>query len=136
MPELPTCSDTTVPVSAHAPRTGSQKSVSHRLGRPTAWGRSGRATEVKPRSAFLRISAAASVAPPSHVIPPGTIRSGYSRYHSSWSQSFQARVASRPTSESSASVKTCPQNPVTCDGKFNMAQMPATSMSATRAWTS
>ena len=45
MPELPTWSEMTVSVSTQAWMIGSQWSRSHRFGRPTAWGRSGKVTD-------------------------------------------------------------------------------------------
>ncbi len=136
IPELPTWSETTVSVSTQAAMIGSQWSRSQRLGSPTAWGRSGRVMETKPRSALRWISRAASVGSERKVMPHGTIRSGWGSYHSVNSQSFHARMASIPTSVSSASANTRPQNPVIWEGKLSIAQMPATSMSAIRASTS
>jgi hypothetical protein len=64
------------------------------------------------------------------------MRSGYGVYHSSKSQSFQARMQARPRSRSLASKKTRPQKPVIMDGKFSEAHTPLMSMSCTRASTS
>ena len=60
MPELPTCSEMTVSVSAHASMIGSQWSRSHSDGSPIACGRSGNVTDVNPRAALRRISPAAT----------------------------------------------------------------------------
>ena len=76
MPELPTCSEITVSVSTHAAMIGSQCSRSHSEGRPIACGRSGNVTDVKPRAALRRISAAASAGSARYVMPSGTMRSG------------------------------------------------------------
>ena len=59
MPEEPTWSEITVSVSTQAWTIGSQCLRSQRFGMPTACGRSGKVTEVKPRSALRWISAAA-----------------------------------------------------------------------------
>ena len=69
-------------------------------------------------------------------MPSGTMRSGCGVYHSSKSQSFQARTQARPRSRSGHAKKTRPQNPVICDGKLTEAQTPLMSMSRTRASTS
>ena len=60
-PELPTWSETTVSVSTTASMIGSQCARSHSEGSPISCGRSGKVTDVKPRSALRRISATASV---------------------------------------------------------------------------
>ena len=99
-------------------------------------GRSGKVTDVKPRSALRRISATARSGSARYVIPSGTMRSGWDVYHSSKSQSFQARTQARPRSRSLASKKTRPQKPVIMDGKFTEAHTPLMSMSCTRASTS
>jgi hypothetical protein len=91
---------------------------------------------VKPRAALRRISAAASAASARYVIPSGTIRVGWAEYHSSNSQSFQARTQAWPSSWSSMSENTLPQKPVICEGKLTDAQTPLMSMSCTRASTS
>ena len=69
-------------------------------------------------------------------MPRGTIRFGWGVYHSSKSQSFQARTQARPSSRSLASKKTRPQKPVIMDGKFTEAHTPLMSISCTRASTS
>ena len=61
------------------------------------------------------------------------IRSGCVPAHTSWCQWFQARTQASPSSGSSDRENTEPQNPATSDGKHSEAQMPARSMSATRA---
>jgi hypothetical protein len=67
------------------------------------------------------------------VSPSGRNRSGYGRYHSSWIQSFQARITACPSSGSSEPENTDPQNPAMDDGKFMDDHTPAMSMSRTRA---
>ena len=47
-------------VSTTASMIGSQCDRSHSEGSPISWGRSGKVTDVKPRSALRRISATAS----------------------------------------------------------------------------
>ncbi len=69
-------------------------------------------------------------------MPMGTIRSGYGDHHSSWSQSFHARVVAQPSSWSSAWANTRPQNPVIIDGKLTEAHTPLRSMSRMRSWMS
>ena len=61
------------------------------------------------------------------------MRSGWGWYHSSKSQSFQARMQASPRSRSWASKKTRPQKPVICEGKLTEAHTPLMSMSRTRA---
>ncbi len=61
------------------------------------------------------------------------IRSGCGRYHSSYIQSFHARVAARPSSGSWACEYTRPQKPVIIDGKLSDAHTPLMSMSRMRA---
>ena len=63
-------------------------------------------------------------------------RRGARVYHSSYSQSFHARMHAWPSSGSLALKNTRPQNPVIIDGKFTAAQTPLMSMSRTRASTS
>ena len=126
----------TVSVSAHAAMIGSQWSRSHSDGRPIACGRSGNVTDVNPRAALRRISSAAIAGSARYVMPSGTMRSGCRSYHSSNSQSFQARTHATPSSRSATLKNTRPQNPVICDGKFTAAQTPLMSMSRTRASTS
>ena len=91
---------------------------------------------VKPRSALRWISATAASGSERNAIPSGTMRVGCAVYHSSYSQSFHARMHAWPSSGSLALKKTRPQNPVTIDGKFTAAQTPLMSMSRTRASTS
>ena len=69
-------------------------------------------------------------------MPSGMIRSGYGEYHSSNSQSFQARVTARPRSGSFACEYTRPQNPVIIDGKLSDPHTPLMSMSRIRSWMS
>ena len=102
-------------------------------GKPMRWGRSGRATEVKPRAALRRISRAPSSGSAKKVMPSGMMRVGYGEYHSSKSQSFQARVVCTPSSVSLATENTRPQNPVICEGKLREAHTPLMSMSRMRA---
>ena len=66
-------------------------------------------------------------------MPMGMLRSGWGCHHSSWNQSFQALVTSRPSSGSEHWLNTRPQKPVIWDGKFSAAQTPLMSMSFTRA---
>jgi hypothetical protein len=61
------------------------------------------------------------------------MRSGYAEYHSSKSQSFQARTQASPSSWSLASEKSVPPKPVTPDGKLTEAQVPLMSMSLMRS---
>ena len=69
-------------------------------------------------------------------MPSGMMRSGYGEYHSSYSQSFHARVTARPSSGSEHCENTRPQKPVIIDGKLSDAHTPLMSMSRTRASTS
>ena len=64
-------------VSTTASMIGSQCARSHSEGSPISCGRSGNVTDVKPRSALRRISAAASAGSARYVIPSGTMRSGW-----------------------------------------------------------
>ena len=59
-PELPTCRETTVSVSTTASMIGSQCARSQREGKPDFVRSLGNVTDVKPRAALRRISAAAS----------------------------------------------------------------------------
>ncbi|MEI2706376.1 MAG: hypothetical protein V9E89_14235 [Ilumatobacteraceae bacterium] len=59
-------------------------------------------------------------------------RSGYTVAHSSWNQSFQARIVASPSPASLQAENTRPANPVIIDGKLTAAHTPAMSMSATR----
>ena len=61
------------------------------------------------------------------------MRSGCVPAQTSRCHRFQARVQASPSSGSSAREKTAPQNPATNEGKHSEAQIPAMSMSATRA---
>ena len=70
------------------------------VGRPMRCGCSGSVTAVKPRSALRRISSAPCSGSARYVMPSGTMRSGYGAYHSSWNQSFHARVTASPSSGS------------------------------------
>ncbi len=99
-------------------------------------GRSGMLMPVNPRSAFRWISATAASRSLRNAIPSGMMRVGWAVYHSSNSQSFQARMHAWPSSGSLALKNTRPQNPVIIDGKFTAAHTPLMSMSATRASTS
>ena len=99
-------------------------------------GISGSVTAVKPRAALRRISSAPSSASPRYVMPIGTMRSGYAANHTSWNQSFHARVTASPSSGSLQRENTEPQKPVICDGKFTDAHTPLMSMSRMRASTS
>ncbi|HEX4219583.1 MAG TPA: hypothetical protein VHZ02_14505 [Acidimicrobiales bacterium] len=96
-------------------------------------GELGKLTAAKPRSAFRRISAAASSTSGSHGSCRGMIRSGKVPAHTSRCQSFQALMQAKPSSPSFEREKTAPQNPATREGKHSEAQMPALSMSAIRA---
>ncbi len=75
IPDDPTWSEMTVPVSSQAAMIGSQY-PENRLGRPIRWGRSGRVTDRNPRSAFRRISAAPRSGSVRKVMPQGMMRSG------------------------------------------------------------
>src|SRR5207237_390083 len=132
MPDEPTCRLMTVSVSAHARMIGSQYR-SKIDGMSMRWGRSGSVTERNPRAALRRISSAPISGSESHVIPMGTMRSGYGEYHSSNNQSFHARVTARPSSGSEHCEKTRPQKPVIIDGKLSDAHTPLMSMSRMRA---
>ena len=66
-------------------------------------------------------------------MPSGTMRSGWGEYHSSKSQSFQARTHARPSSGSLASENSVPPKPVMPEGKFTDDQMPPMSMSRMRS---
>ena len=81
-------------------------------------GRSGSDTALNPRSAFRWISWTATSGSASQVRPIGMTRLGYGLYHSSYSQSFQARRQASPSSGSSDWINLAPQNPVRKDGKF------------------
>ncbi len=96
-------------------------------------GRSGMVIAVNPRSALRWISATAASGSDSAAMPSGMMRVGCGRYHSSYSQSFHARMHAWPSSRSLALKSTRPQKPVTIDGKLTAAQMPLMSMSRTRA---
>ena len=61
------------------------------------------------------------------------IRSGWVPAQTSRCQRFHARVQARPSSGSPERENTAPQNPATSEGKQSEAQIPAVSMSATRA---
>ena len=63
----------------------------------------------------------------------GMIRCGCVPAQTSRCQRFHARVQAKPSAGSSARENTAPQNPATSDGKHSDAQIPAMSMSATRA---
>ncbi len=69
-------------------------------------------------------------------MPSGMIRSGCGCHQASCTQSLKARVVARPSSGSEHWEYTRPQNPVIIEGKLSEAQMPARSMSWTRASTS
>ena len=61
------------------------------------------------------------------------MRSGAVPAHTSRCQSFHARTHACPTSGSLALANIVPANPASSDGKHSDAQIPARSMSATRA---
>ncbi len=97
---------------------------------------SGNVTARKPRVALRRTSSAATSGSRSHASCSGMIRSGYAPAHTSWCQSFHARTHASPSSGSWLRANAAPANPAMSDGKHSDAQMPATSMSAMRAWMS
>ena len=102
-------------------------------GNPSWAGNSGKETALNPRAAFVRTSVAAVSTSTNHGSWSGMIRSGCGAAHASRCQSFHARTQARPSSGSSARENTAPQKPATSDGKHKEAQIPAMSMSATRA---
>ena len=85
----PMCMHTTVPVSAHAAKNGSQSPV-WMLGRPSTAGISLKHTARAPRDALRRTSAAASSASQSGMIGSGIRRPALSPHHSSTIQSLYA----------------------------------------------
>ena len=95
----PTCRHTTVPVSSHAARSGSQYPVCND-GSPRRSGSSGNVIARNPRAAFARTSAAATSGSSSHGTWHGMIRPGYVPAHSSWCQSFAARTTASASSGS------------------------------------
>ena len=99
-------------------------------------GRSGRVTEVNPRPALRRISAAASSGSAKYVIPSGMIRSGCGRVPLLEDPVVPRLDAGQSEFPVLAEKKTRPQKPVICEGKFTEAHTPLTSMSRTRASTS
>ena len=131
----PVWTQTTVSVSSHARSSGSQWSVCTD-GSPRLFMLSGNVIALKPRSALRRTSAAATSGSPSQTSCSGIMRSGYVPAHTSWCQSFHARTHARPSSGSLLFANATPANPAMSDGKQRLAQMPATSMSAMRAWMS
>ena len=93
--EAPVCRQTTVAVSSQAANRGSQWPVKME-GRPSWAGNSGKLSALKPRPALARTSAAATATSPSQVSWSGMIRSGWVPAHTSWCQSFHARMAGQP----------------------------------------
>ncbi len=114
-PDEAQCRHTTVPVSWHAARNGSQCPVCSD-GRPRSTGCSTKLTARKPRSALRRISAAAISGSDSHGSWSGMNRSVRGPTHSSRCQSFQARTQASPNSGSEHREKFDPANPAMSDG--------------------
>src|SRR5688500_10168909 len=85
----PMCMHTVVPVSAHAPKNGSQK-PEWMLGSPRWGGISEKQTARTPRSALRRTSAAAASASQSGMRHSGMRRPSDSPHHSSTIQSLYA----------------------------------------------
>src|SRR6266576_1159509 len=85
----PMCMHTTVPVSAHAAKNGSQSPV-WMLGSPSTAGISLKHTARAPRDALRRTSAAASSASQSGMMGSGISRPALSPHHSSAIQSLYA----------------------------------------------
>src|SRR6516164_4666850 len=93
-PDDPTCRQTTVSVSAHAARSGSQCPL-WIDGRPRGSGFSQNEIALNPRAALARTSSAARSGSSSQGIWQGMKRAGYDPTHDSRYQSLNARVTAR-----------------------------------------
>ena len=105
----PMCIATTVPVSAHAAKKGSQY-PEWMLSSPNHGGSSENATAFTPRAALRRTSAAASSTSHRGTRHNGIRRPALPAHHSSTCQSLYASTHSRASSLSFALRKICPQN--------------------------
>src|SRR6476620_1081898 len=105
----PMCMHNVTPVSLHTSKTGSQ---------PPLWivgslrwcGSSLKQKARTPRSAFRRISAAASSTSQSGMMQSGMLMPRDGAHHSSTIQSLYARTHASPRSLSGCSENVCPQN--------------------------
>src|ERR1700749_3529740 len=114
--EAPVWRQTTVCVSSHAAKKGSQAPL--KMDGSCNWaGNSGKLTALKPRAAFARTSSAATVTSASHGSCKGMMRSGCVPAHTSRCQSLKARKQASPSARSVAPEYTAPQKPETSDGK-------------------
>src|SRR5436190_3451882 len=130
----PMCMQTTVPVSAHAWKNGSQyPSVSWTDGRPRNGGISVNATAWPPRAALRRISSPASCESHSWMIGSGIRRPSEPAHHSSNIQSLYALTHRSASSMSLASMNVCPQKRGNV-GNDSDASTQLTSMSSRRAF--
>ena len=89
--EEPVCRQTTVPVSSHAAKSGSQWPLKME-GNPSWAGNSGKLMARKPRSAFLCISPTAMSMSARKGSWSGMIRDGYGAAQASWCQSLHAQA--------------------------------------------